>query len=137
MQVVPLEVQGVNERWGKSFDYDAVLMGLSVSDLDPSSYSNFLLSKAATHQWRPAQTSPATEWEREIDRLVGEQSTETDAAVRKQKFNEIQRIMADEMPVIPIVTRHIVAAANGRVGNFSPSPIMPYSLWNVEKIFVK
>ena len=137
MQVVPLEVQGVTERFGKSFEYEAVLFGLSVSDLEPSSYSNFLLSKAATHQWHPSQKVPATDWEREIDRLVGEHSTETDPAVRKQKFNEIQGIMADELPVIPIVARHVVAAANSRVGNFSPSPILPYSLWNIDKVFVK
>jgi hypothetical protein len=39
--------------------------------------------------------------------------------------------------VITIVTRHIVSAANLRVGNFSPSPVFPYSMWNAEELFIK
>jgi ABC-type transport system substrate-binding protein len=45
--------------------------------------------------------------------------------------------MADETPVIPIVSRHIVSAANTRLGNYSPSSMFPYSIWNVDELFVK
>ena len=137
MQVVPVEFSAVTNAWTRSYDYDAILLGLSVTDLEPSTYANLLLSRGDAHQWRPNQKSPATEWEAKIDQLFAEQAGESDPGKRKSEFFEIQRIVADASPVIPIVTRHIVSAANSRVGNFSPSPMFPYSMWNAEELFIK
>lgn len=137
MQVVPIENQAVTERWSKTYDYDALLFGLSVTGIDPSSYANFLLSNASVHQWQPSQKSPATEWEAKIDKLFAEQAVEADPAKRAAAFNEIQSIIADELPIIPITARHIVTAANTRIGNYAPSSIFPYSIWNADELFIK
>jgi peptide/nickel transport system substrate-binding protein len=137
MQVVPIEFAAVTNAWTKSFEYDAILLGLSVTDLEPSTYANLLLSSGDAHQWRPNQKSPSTGWEAKVDQLFAEQASESDPVKRKSKFYEIQRIVTDASPVIPIVTRHVLSAANSRVGNFSPSPIFPYSMWNAEELFIK
>jgi len=137
MQVVPIEFAAVTNAWTKSYEYDAILLGLSVTDLEPSSYANLLLSSGDVHQWRPNQKSPSTDWETKVDQLFAEQARESDPEKRKAKFHEIQRIVADASPVITIVTRHVVSAANSRVGNFSPSPMFPYSMWNAEELFIK
>lgn len=137
MQVVPIENQGIAERWSKTFDYDAMLFGLSVTGIEPTSYANFVLSGSSVHQWQPNQKTPATEWEAKVDKLFVEQARETDAAKRAVIFNEIQSILADESPVIPITARHIVTAANTRIGNYAPSGIFPYSIWNASELFVK
>jgi len=137
VQVVPIEFAAVTERWTKSYDYDAILLGLSQTDTEPSSYQRFLLSSAGAHQWRPNQKQPATEWEARIDKLFAEQSVERDQTKRLALFAEIQSIMRDEMPVIPLAARHIVSAAHSRIGNYSPSSVFPYSLWNVDELFVK
>lgn len=137
MQVVPIEFPAVTERWTKSYDYDAILLGLSQTDIEPSSYANFLLSSAPTHQWQPKQKTPATEWEARIDKLFAEQAVELDQTKRLALFAEIQKIMRDEMPVIPIAARHVVSAAHTKIGNYSPSSILPYSLWNVDELFIK
>jgi peptide/nickel transport system substrate-binding protein len=137
MQVVPIEFAAVTNAWTKSYEYDAILVGLSVSDLEPSTYANVMLSSGDAHQWRPNQKTPSTEWETKVDQLFAEQAVESDPEKRKSKFHEIQRIVADASPVIPIVTRHVVSAANARVGNFSPSPIFPHSMWNAEELFIK
>ena len=137
MQMAPLDTPGVNERWTNSFDYDAILYGLTGSGLDPSSFAGFLMSNAAVHQWFPKQTKPATEWEAKIDQLFGQQALATDATERKRIFNEIQSIIANEMPVMPITSRHIVSGANENVGNLSPSGILPFSLWNADRLFIR
>jgi peptide/nickel transport system substrate-binding protein len=137
MQVVPIEFAAVTNAWTKSYEYDAILLGLSVTDLEPSTYANLMLSSGEAHQWRPNQKSPSTEWETKVDQLFAEQARESDPVKRKSKFHEIQRIVADASPVVPIVARHVVSAANSRVGNFSPSPMFPYSMWNAEELFVK
>ena len=137
MQVVPIEFAAVTNAWTKSYEYDAILLGLSLTDPEPSTYANLMLSSGDVHQWRPNQKSPSTEWETKVDQLFAEQAVESDPGKRKSKFHEIQRIVADASPVIPIVARHIVSAANSRVGNFSPSPMFPYSMWNAEELFIK
>ena len=137
MQVVPIEFAAVTNAWTKSYDYDAILLGLSVTDVEPSTYANLLLSSGDAHQWRPNQKSPSTEWEAKVDQLFAQQVSESDPGKRKSEFFEIQRIVADASPVIPIVTRHVLSAANTRVGNFSPSPMFPYSMWNAEELFIK
>ena len=137
MQVVPIEFAAVTNAWTRSYEYDAILLGLSVTDLEPSTFANLMLSSGEMHQWRPNQKSPSTEWETKVDELFAEQVRESDPEQRKLKFYEIQRILADASPVIPIVSLHVVSAANGRVGNFSPSPMFPYSMWNAEELFVR
>ncbi|HEX8846034.1 MAG TPA: ABC transporter substrate-binding protein [Pyrinomonadaceae bacterium] len=137
MQIAPIDTQALTARWMQSYDYDAVLLGLSLTDTDPSSYANMLLSNSSSHQWYPKQPQPATPWEARIDELMAQQAHETDLERRKASFREIQMIMAEQLPVIPIVARHITTAANNRVGNHRPGPILPYSLWNAEELFVK
>lgn len=136
MQVAPIESKDLTARWSQSFDYDAIFHGLGTSDMEPSSMAAFIESSGAMHQWAPMQKTPATEWEARLDKLFDEQAAEADPAKRKITFDEIQKIMADELPVIPVVTRHVVSAANIRVGNVEPSLMMPYSLWNVDELFV-
>ena len=137
MQVAPVEFQAITERWTKSFDYDAILLGISVTGIEPTSYASLLMSGGSVHQWRPGQKTPATDWELRIDTLFAEQARETDVQKRAAVFNEIQSIMADESPIIPIAARHIVSAANQRIGNFSPSSVFPYSLWNADELFIR
>jgi peptide/nickel transport system substrate-binding protein len=137
MQIAPIDTKALAERWNTSFDYDAVLDGLSLTALDPSSFGGLLLSSAAVHQWRPKQQQPATEWEAKIDELFAQQAQETDAEKRKQAFFQIQSIMADEMPIIPIVSRHIVSGADPKIGNLSPSSILPFSMWNADMLYIK
>jgi peptide/nickel transport system substrate-binding protein len=137
MQVAPIEFQALTARWSQSYDYDAVLLGLSVTDPDPSSYTGLLQSNSGTHQWYPKEAKPATPWEARVDELTTAQAHETDAERRKAIFRDIQNIIAEQMPIVPIVARHITTAANTRVGNYRPGTLLPYSLWNAEELFVK
>ncbi len=137
MQVAPLETQAVMECWEKTFAYDAILMGLTVTDTEPSSYSAFLQSDSASHQWAPRQATPATPWEKQINELALGQARESSLLQRQAQFREIQRLMAEQMPIIPIVSRHIISAAHQRLGNYRPSNIFPFSCWNSEELFIR
>jgi peptide/nickel transport system substrate-binding protein len=137
MQIAPIEQQNITPRWSDTFDYDAILMGTTQSGLDPSGFITFLKSSGTVHQWHPKQKIPATEWEAKIDELEKELSQNSDREARHKAFNEIQAIVADQTPVVSIVSRHTVSAANARVGNFAPAPFLPYSMWNAERLFVR
>jgi peptide/nickel transport system substrate-binding protein len=127
----------LQRRISESYDYDACLLVTSLSEPDPSSYVGLLSSNSPMCRWRPKQSKPATDWEARIDDLLAKQARETNPERRRAAFSEIQRILAEQSPVIPIVARHVSVAANQRVGNYSPSAIFPYSLWNVEELFIR
>jgi peptide/nickel transport system substrate-binding protein len=137
MQVAPIEFGELTRRWSQSYDYDAILLGVAITEPDPSSYTNFLRSDSPTHQWYPRQTKPASQWESRLDELAAAQAQERDVERRKAIFRDIQIILAEQLPVLPLVARHVVSGANTRVGNYRPSAIAPYSLWNAEELFVK
>jgi len=137
MQVAPIDPSDLQRRISESYDYDACLLVTSVSEPDPSSYVNFLSSSSRTCRWSPKQSKPATNWEARIDDLLAKQARETDPGRRRATFNEVQQILAEQSPVIPIVARHPSLAANQRIGNYSPSAILPYSLWNAEELFIR
>jgi peptide/nickel transport system substrate-binding protein len=137
MQVAPIDFGDLQRRISESYDYDACLLVASVSEPDPSSYTNFLSSSSPTCRWRPKQLRPATEWETKIDKLLATQASETDPNRRRAAFLELQRILAEKLPVIPIVARHVTVATNQRVGNHRPSTILPNSLWSAERLFVR
>ena len=137
VQVAPIENTQLQNRILKSFDYEAVLYGSSVTEPDPSSYTDVLMSSSAQHFWYPKEAKPATDWEARIDDLTAQQAHESDPARRRAIFHEIQAIMAAQLPLIPIVTRHIPVAANTRLGNYRPSPLPPFSLWNADELYVR
>lgn len=137
MQIAPISTPELTKRWAESFDYDAILFGTAQTGMDPAGFATFLKSSGSVHQWHPLQKTPATEWEAKIDQLSIALSEQPEIGERKKAFNEIQSIMAEETPVVSIVSRHVVAAANSRVGNYVPASFLPYSLWNAERLFVK
>jgi peptide/nickel transport system substrate-binding protein len=137
MQVAPVELGELTRRRKQSYDYDAVLFGVSVTQPDPSSYTNFLFSNSEEHQWHPKQVKPATDWEARLDELAAAQARERDQPKRQSIFRDIQLLLAEQQPVIPIVARHVIVAANARIGNYRPSTIFPYSLWNADELFIR
>ncbi|WP_368518334.1 ABC transporter substrate-binding protein [Rhizobium sp.] len=53
----------------------------------------------------------------EVDRLLETASIEVDEAKRKQEFNDFQKIIADELPVINLISLENVTVFNKRVKN--------------------
>ncbi len=137
MQIAPLDTPSLNQHWKESFDYDAALFGTVPTDLDPSAYRNFLLSNSESHYWSPRQSKPATPWEARLDELLEQQDRARDLTQRQAAFHEIQQIMNEQLPLIPVTARHTTTGAQTRLGNYRPSPIVPYSLWNADEWFIK
>src|SRR5262249_41935736 len=60
VNVVTLDFPSLIERITRTFDYDACLLGLVNTDLDPNSQMAVWLSSGENHQWNPSQKTPAT-----------------------------------------------------------------------------
>lgn len=112
-------------------------MGLVSGDADPTSEMNVWMSNGDTHLWHPNQTQPATPWETEMDRLMQQQLVTLDYAKRKRLYDRVQEIVADELPVICLVSPNILVGASDRVGNFHPAILDPYTLWNIDQLYIQ
>jgi peptide/nickel transport system substrate-binding protein len=137
VQVVPLEFRAMVDRLLTTYNYEAAVMGLVSGDADPTSEMNVWLSSGETHLWHPRQARPATPWESEMDRLMQEQLVTLDYARRKALYDRVQEIVAENLPVICLVSPNILVGAANRVGNFRPAILVPYALWNIEQLYVQ
>ncbi|HJZ71676.1 MAG TPA: ABC transporter substrate-binding protein [Vicinamibacterales bacterium] len=135
VQVAPLDFAAVLARVLESHDYEACLLRLVDGDVDPNPEMNVWLSSGPTHLWRPGQTTPATPWEAEIDRLMRQQMTTLDAAARKRLYDRVQAIVAEKLPLVPLVSPNVIVAAKRGLGNFRPAVLDHYTLWNAEQLF--
>jgi peptide/nickel transport system substrate-binding protein len=137
VNVVTLDFPSLIERMTQSFDYEAILLGLTNVGLDPNEQMNVWLSSSENHQWNPQEKTPETPWEAEIDRLMQAQASSADAKKRKESFDRVQEIAVEQAPFIYLVNRNALSAVAQRVQGASPVILVPQTYWNVERLSVK
>jgi peptide/nickel transport system substrate-binding protein len=137
VNVVTLDFPSLIERMTQTFDYEAILLGLTNVGLDPSEQMNVWLSSSENHQWNPSEKSPETPWEAEIDRLMRAQASSADAQKRKESFDRVQEIAIEQAPFIYLVNRNALSAVAANVQGASPVILVPQTYWNVERLAVK
>ena len=135
LDVVPLEIGAVIERL-ESCNYDAIYLRPILSDLDPGLSLDYWLSSGDGHLWNMSQKTPATEWEKEIDRLMTEQASSTNPERRKALFNDVQRIFAENVPVLYFASPRLFYGHSTRLGGVVPSVTRPPVLWNADMLSV-
>ncbi len=132
VNLVTLDFPSLIERMTRTYDYEACLLGLVNTDLDPNGQMNVWLSSAENHQWNPKQAKPATVWEAELDRLMRAQSSATSDKKRKSDFDRVQQIVAEQQPFIYLVNKDAMSAISPAVMGSSPSVLDPHTFWNAE-----
>lgn len=137
VHVVPLDFRAMLDRVFQSFDYEAAIMGLGGGDPDPNPEMNVWLSSGSTHLWHLGETQPATDWEREIDQLMQQQMITLDYEKRKHLYDRVQELIAQNLPFIFLATPDVLVAAKNQVGNFHPSVLDPYTLWNADQLYLR
>ncbi len=135
LDVVGMEVAALIARVTKC-DYDAVYMRALMTDLDPGLSLDFWLSSGDAHIWNMSSKTPATEWEKEIDRLMIEQASTIELSRRKTIFNDVQRIFAENVPALYFVAPRLYYAHSARLRGVVPSVMRPQVLWNADMLSV-
>ncbi|MFY9910088.1 MAG: ABC transporter substrate-binding protein [Candidatus Sulfotelmatobacter sp.] len=136
VNVVTLDFPSLIERMTQSFDYEAIILGLTNVDLDPDGEMNVWLSSAENHQWNPQQKTPETTWEAEIDRLMRMQASSSDPKKRKAAFDRVQEIVVEEQPFIFLINKNALSAVSPRVHGAAPVILSPQTFWNAERLTV-
>jgi peptide/nickel transport system substrate-binding protein len=88
------------------------------------------------HPWNIASKTPATEWEARVDQLMAQQASALDPEQRRATFNEVQKVMAENLPVVYFAAPRLYAAHSSRVRGTVTSIMRPHLLWNVDMLAV-
>lgn len=136
VNVVTLDFPSLIERMTQTFDYEAILLGLTNVGLDPNEEMNIWLSSAENHQWNPGEKTPETAWEAEIDRLMRLQAASSDPKKRKEAFDRVQEIVVEQAPFIFLVNRNALSAISSSIRGANPVILAPQTYWNVERLSV-
>jgi peptide/nickel transport system substrate-binding protein len=136
VNVVTLDFPSLIERMTQTFDYEAILLGLTNVDLDPNGEMNVWLSSSDSHQWNPQQKAPETPWEAEIDRLMRAQASTGDMKKRKEAFDHVQEIVVDQEPFIFLINKNALSALSTNVHGAAPVILSPQTFWNAERLTV-
>jgi peptide/nickel transport system substrate-binding protein len=134
VNVVTLDFPSLIERISQKFNYEAAVLGFRNDDLDPNGQMNIWLSSAENHAWNPQQKSPETAWEAEIDRLMRAQASSLDPKKRKESFDRVQEIVAEQAPFIYLVYPNALSAVSAAVEGAAPGILSPQTFWNAERL---
>jgi peptide/nickel transport system substrate-binding protein len=118
-------------------DFDACYFYVTPSDLNPTMSADLWLSTGSAHFWNMGQSGPSSDWEKQIDDLMNKLSVTLDEAESRKIFNQVQDILADNLPVLYFVQKRVYMGVNSRVGNMNPSILRPQILWSAETISIK
>ncbi len=134
VNLVTLDFPSLIERISQKFNYEAAMLGFRNVDLDPNGQMNIWLSSAEDHAWNPQQKSPETAWEAEIDRLMRAQASTADPKKRKESFDRLQEIVAEQVPFIYLINQNALSAVSSVVEGANPGILSPQTFWNAERL---
>ena len=131
---LPLEFNNLVSKLNSTFNWDAIMIGLT-GGIEPHFGKNVWSSDGTLHMWYPHQKSPATEWERRIDEIFSQGVQELDENKRKVLYDEFQKIVSDELPVIYTVLASRIFAVRNKFGNLCPTSYGG-AFHNIEEIYI-
>lgn len=132
-----LLINEIAARFLETFDYEAILFGITPTDVVPDLQTDLWFSNGGLHFWFPGQQKPYYPWEAELDRLTSSLVRSIDPANRKRTCDRMQVLWAEQMPAIPTLAPHEIVGWRVSVENVSPSILPPFLLWNAEELSLK
>jgi peptide/nickel transport system substrate-binding protein len=93
------DFQKLVEQLTSTYDWQTLMIGLG-SNFFPTQGSNVWPSTGNLHLWHPLQEKPFTEWEARVDYLYNEGSYTIDKEKAFVIWDEYQRLLLEQCPVI-------------------------------------
>lgn len=108
-----VDFQKVVEMLSVTYEWEAVIISLG-STLFPSQGSNVWPSYGNLHLWNPLQRQPETSWEASLDYLYNEGCYTIDKDKAFAVWDEYQRLILEECPIIYLVSPKTFLAIRNR-----------------------
>jgi peptide/nickel transport system substrate-binding protein len=94
-----IDFQKLVEQLSSTYDWQTLMIGLG-TNFFPTQGSNVWPSSGNLHLWHPLQQKAATDWEARIDYLYNEGSYTIDKEKAQDIWDEYQRLILEQCPVI-------------------------------------
>lgn len=124
-----------------SRQWDAHMIGFT-GGVEPHSAANLWMSDGGSHSFnlkgQPGQPPiagwEASDWEREIDRLLIAGARELNEQKRRAIYGEFQKVVQENLPVIHLVNDTAMMAVRDRVQGLRYSGLPSWGLWNIAEL---
>ncbi|HET6488063.1 MAG TPA: ABC transporter substrate-binding protein [Spirochaetia bacterium] len=116
LNVKPLQFQKIVQTLMQTYDWQCVMISVG-SNYFPIQGDNVWLSSGNLHLWNPLEAKPATAWESQIDDLYWKGYSTRDNAEAKKIWDQYQRIILDQLPVMYLTYPDVFSAYRDRWAN--------------------
>ena len=126
-----IEVELKSAEWSTYVDYArkgammASLFGWYPDYIDPDDYTTPFLKSRANRWLGYPYSNP------EVDELLEKASVETDQAKRAEYYEKVQRILAEDAPIIPLVQGQLSLVAKENIGGITLDPTMIFRYYTL------
>lgn len=122
---LPLEFNTLIGKIQNTYNWDAIILGLTGNTLEPHSGKNVWFSDGALHLFnqRNSQTDDLFEFEKELDEAFHNAVTVTDYDERKKYYDEYQQIVYDNKPIIYLYSPLRIYAVDKKLQNVYPTKL--------------
>lgn len=134
----PIEFNSLVNKLVNDPDYDMVIMGLTGSPLEPHSGKNVWYSTGSLHlfnQRTNGKNDDRLPWEIKLDKIIDDASLKITFKDRKKLYDEYQKIIYDEKPIVYLYSSVRVIAIRKKFQNIYPSPLSGVT-YNLEEIYI-
>jgi peptide/nickel transport system substrate-binding protein len=135
IRILTLEFRSLLSRVQSELDFEACLLGLGGSDPDPAPEMSVWLSSGSAHFWDVTHKLPDTPWQAELDRLMTAQLSAPIYAERKQMYDRVQQIVAEQLPIICLASPNVLVGVRNGLQGIRPGIVPPYALSNLDEVF--
>lgn len=136
----PIEFNTLVSKLVNSNDFDAVIMGFTGSPLEPYGGKNVWYSNGTLHVFNMRKTPEENKemfwWEKKLNEIFDKASLELDFDKRKALYEEYQKLVYDEKPIIYLYSPIRISAVRNKFGNIHPTELGGV-IHNIEEVFLK
>ena len=138
----PIEFNVLVGKLTGSLDWEAIIMGLTGSSLEPNNGANVWYSYGSLHMFNIRQGEDAIKkvnllpWEKRLDELFAKGATTLGFENRKKIYDEYQQIAYDKAPFIYLYTPLNIYAVRTKFKNLDPTALGGV-IHNIEEIYVE
>ena len=136
----PIEFNTLVSKLVNTNDFDTVIMGFTGSPLEPYGGKNVWYSNGTLHLFNMRKTPQENKilfpWEKKLNELFDKASLELDFDKRKLIYEEYQKLIYDEKPIIYLYSPIRIVAIRKKFANIYPTPLGGVA-HNLEEVYVK
>lgn len=138
----PIEFNALVAKLTSFLDWDAIIIGLTGSTLEPHSGRNVWNSDGSLHLFNQRYGEDAVKkvgllpFEKKLDELFEQGASELNLEARKKIYDEYQQVIYDNLPMIFLYSPLNIVAVRNRLANIKPT-ILGGVTHNLEEIYIK